>query len=40
VSVPVSGFNGTDRHDISAILFVGGPAAGKFDLQIDEVKLE
>jgi len=38
--VPFSGFNGTDGHDISAILFVGGPAAGKFDFQIDEVKLE
>ena len=23
-----------------AILFVGGPAAGKFDFQIDDVKLE
>jgi hypothetical protein len=27
-------------HDIAAILFVGGPAAGKFDFQIDEVRLE
>jgi hypothetical protein len=39
-SLPFSAFNGTDGHDISAILFVGGPAAGKFDFQIDEVKLE
>jgi imidazolonepropionase-like amidohydrolase len=38
-SVPFSAF-GTDGHDISAILFVGGPAAGKFDFQIDEVRLE
>jgi imidazolonepropionase-like amidohydrolase len=40
ISFPFSGFNGTDGHDISAILFVGGPAAGKFDFQVDEVKLE
>jgi len=33
-------FNGTDGHDVAAILFVGGPGAGKFDFQIDEVKLE
>jgi hypothetical protein len=39
-SIPFSAFNGTDGHDISAILFVGGPAAGKFDFQIDDVKLE
>ena len=39
-SIPFSAFNGTDGHDISAILFVGGPAPGKFDFQIDEVKLE
>ncbi len=40
ISIPFSAFNGTDGHDISAILFVGGPAAGKFNFQIDEVKLE
>jgi hypothetical protein len=39
-SIPFSAFNGTDGHDISAILFVGGPAAGKFDFQIDEIVLE
>jgi Amidohydrolase family/Complex I intermediate-associated protein 30 (CIA30) len=39
-SFPFSSFNGTDGHDIAAILFVGGPAAGKFDFQIDEVGLE
>lgn len=39
-TVPFSAFNGTDGHDISAILFVGGPAAGKFDFQIDNIKLE
>ena len=40
VSFPFSAFNGTDGHDIAAILFVGGPAAGKFDFQIDQIKLE
>ena len=39
-AVPFSAFNGTDGHDVSAILFVGGPAAGAFDFQIDEIKLE
>jgi hypothetical protein len=39
-SIPFSAFNGTDGHDISAILFVGGPAAGKFDFQVDEIALE
>jgi hypothetical protein len=37
---PFSAFNGTDGHDLAAILFVGGPAAGKFDFQIDEVALK
>lgn len=40
IRLPFSDFNGTDGHDISAILFVGGPAAGKFDFQIGEIKLE
>jgi len=39
-SFPFSGFNGSDGHDVSAILFVGGPGAGKFDFKIDEVGLE
>jgi imidazolonepropionase-like amidohydrolase len=38
--IPFSAFSGTDGHDISAILFVGGPAAGKFDFQVDEIALE
>ncbi len=37
---PFSAFNGTDGHDISAILFVGGPKAGKFDFQVDDIGLE
>jgi len=40
LSFPFSGFNGSDGHDVSAILFVGGPGAGKFDFEIDEVGLE
>lgn len=40
ITMPFSAFNGTDGHDISAILFVGGPGAGKFDFQIDQIKLE
>lgn len=39
-TIPFATFNGTDGHDIMAILFVGGPAAGKFDFQIDDVELE
>ena len=39
-SFPFAAFNGTDGHDISAILFVGGPAPGKFDFRVDEIKLE
>jgi imidazolonepropionase-like amidohydrolase len=40
ISFPFSAFSGTDGHDISAILFVGGPAAGQFDFQIDEIRLQ
>ncbi len=36
---PLSAFNGTDGRDITAILFAGGPQAGKFDFQIDEIQL-
>jgi imidazolonepropionase-like amidohydrolase len=39
-TIPFSAFNGTDGHDLAAILFVGGPAPGKFDFQIDDVKLQ
>jgi hypothetical protein len=40
VSLAFSAFNGADGHDVSAILFVGGPGAGKFDFQVDNVQLE
>jgi imidazolonepropionase-like amidohydrolase len=36
----VSDFNGTDGQDLTAILFVGGPVAGKFDFQIDDLWLK
>jgi hypothetical protein len=39
-SIPFSAFNGTDGHDVMAILFVGGPTPGKFDFQIDDITLE
>ena len=39
-SMPLSAFNGTDGHDFSALLFVGGPNAGKFEFQVDEVGME
>ncbi len=39
-TIPFSAFNGTDGHDISAILFVGGPGAGKFEFQVDNIALE
>jgi imidazolonepropionase-like amidohydrolase len=39
-TIPFSAFNGSDGHDISAILFVGGPNAGTFNFQIDNVQLE
>jgi hypothetical protein len=38
-SIPFSSFGDSDGHDVEAILFSGGPEAGKFDFQIDEVGL-
>jgi imidazolonepropionase-like amidohydrolase len=38
--LPLSSFNGTDGHDIAAILFVGGPAAGAFEFYLDDVGLQ
>lgn len=40
ISVPFSSFNGTDGHDVGAILFVGGPAVGRFDFEVDDVHLD
>ena len=39
-SMPLSAFNGTDGHDFAALLFVGGPNAGKFEFQLDEIGME
>ncbi len=39
-SMPLSAFNGTDGHDFSALLFVGGPNAGKFEFQLDDIGME
>jgi imidazolonepropionase-like amidohydrolase len=36
-TIPFSTFGGSDGHDTEAILFSGGPEAGKFSFQIDEV---
>ena len=38
-SMPLSKFNGTDGHDVAAILFVGGPKAGAFEFWLDDVGL-
>jgi hypothetical protein len=37
---PLSSFNGTDGHDVTAILFSAGPPAGDFSFAIDTVRLE
>jgi imidazolonepropionase-like amidohydrolase len=37
--IPLSSF-GTDGHDIAAILFVGGPAAGAFEFWLDDIALK
>jgi hypothetical protein len=38
-SIPFSTFGDSDGRDVEAILFSGGPEAGKFDFQIDDVGL-
>jgi hypothetical protein len=38
-AIPLSSFNGTDGHDVTAILFVGGPAPGTFEFLIDQITL-
>ncbi len=37
---PVNAFDGLDGHDLIGIAFVGGPKAGKYELTLDEVKLQ
>jgi len=38
VVFPISAFGGTDGHDLTALIFSGGPAAGTFAFQIDNVR--
>jgi hypothetical protein len=38
--MPLASFNNTDGHDVAAILFVGGPAAGAFEFFVDNIELE
>ncbi len=37
IVLPLSAFNGTDGHDVMAVIFGGGPAPGSFAFQIDHV---
>jgi imidazolonepropionase-like amidohydrolase len=39
-SFPLSQFSGMDGHDLMGLLFAGGPATGKFAVQIDDVRLQ
>jgi imidazolonepropionase-like amidohydrolase len=39
-TIPFSDFNGTDGHDLMAILFTSSTAVGTFSFQIDDVRLE
>ena len=34
----LSDFGGTEGHDMTSVMFAGGPATGKFSFQIDEVR--
>jgi hypothetical protein len=38
-TIPLSDFNGTDGHDLMAILFTSGTDEGAFSFQIDDVRL-
>ena len=37
-TLPLASFAGSDPHHISGLLFSGGPALGKFQFQIDDVR--
>jgi hypothetical protein len=39
-TISLSSFNSTDGHDVTAILFVGGPQAGDFEFDLDEIALK
>jgi hypothetical protein len=38
ITLPISGFGGSDGHDLMAIIFAGGPAGGPFSFRIDDVR--
>ena len=38
--MPLASFNGTDGHDVAAIVFVGGPGAGAFEFSVDDIGLQ
>jgi len=40
IVIPISAFGGTDGHDITAVIFSGGPDAGPFAFQIDHVRFQ
>ncbi len=37
---PIASFDGLDGHDLLGIAFVGGPAAGKYEVMLDEVRVQ
>ena len=39
IRIPLSEFNGSDGHDVEALLFDGGTTPGGFQFEIDEVRL-
>jgi imidazolonepropionase-like amidohydrolase len=39
VRLPLAGFDGTDGKDVMGVLFAGGPKAGKFSVDLDQVEL-
>ena len=40
IVIPISAFGGIDGHDLTAVIFSGGPTAGPFAFQIDHVRFQ
>jgi cytosine/adenosine deaminase-related metal-dependent hydrolase len=40
VVIPLASFGGTDGHDVTAVIFGGGPQPGPFAFQIDHVRFQ
>ncbi len=38
IRLKLSDFDGTEGHDLTSVMFAGGPAIGKFSFQIDDVR--